>query len=104
MSSSAGLDPILAASTITADYRRYLESLAPVSDAVLADGLAAAFAEPGAITKGPLLEVAAPYAPGASIAELVAAGVLNKRFLDADQDALPADRPLYAHQETAIRK
>lgn len=104
MSSSAGLDPILAASTITADYRRYLESLAPVSDAVLADGLTAALADPGAITKGPLLEVAAPYAPGASIAELVAEGVLNKRFLDADQEALPSDRPLYAHQETAIRK
>ncbi len=54
--------------------------------------------------KGPLLEATPPYAPAASIRELIADGVLSADFTDLESVALPLDRPLYAHQDTAIRK
>lgn len=99
-----GLDPLAAAASLTISYRRLLESLAPVSDPVLHAGLREALNAPEAVTKGPLLEVTAPFVTGACINDLITEGVLNKRFLDAHPHAVDCYRPLYWHQEQSIRK
>ena len=100
---TAVFDPLATSELITDGYRRYLKSLLPVRDARIAAALEREIAR-SPLTKGPLLESAPPYAHGATLAELVAAGVLNPAFQHLANDALPMDRPLYLHQEQAIRK
>ncbi len=56
------------------------------------------------LDKGPYLEATPPYAPGATLRELITEGVLSDRFAALASPALPLDRPLYRHQEAAIRK
>jgi ATP-dependent helicase YprA (DUF1998 family) len=56
------------------------------------------------LSQGPLLQASAPYAAGASVRELVEEGVLHETFLRMPPEAFPIDRPLYLHQEQAIRK
>jgi ATP-dependent helicase YprA (DUF1998 family) len=56
------------------------------------------------MVKGPYLEGTLPFASSGSLASLVNEGVLSQRFLQLNQDVLPANRPIYAHQEKAIRK
>ena len=56
------------------------------------------------LTKGPLLEATPPYLPGATLDELIGEGVLDPAFRKLGSTALPLGRPLYAHQEQAIRK
>ena len=55
------------------------------------------------LTKGPILEAAAPYACGASLSDLIKEGVLHPGLGRLDRATLPLDRPLYAHQEQSIR-
>lgn len=102
---SSPLDPLAASAAVAAAYRRYLRSLLAPRDpglaAALDDAVAAAIGQ--GITKGPLLEATPPYAPGASVQELIADGVLHPQCA-AFGAAIPADRSLYRHQETAIRK
>lgn len=98
------IDPVDASESIVHTYRRYLMSLLPLQDEVLVSRLEKAVSEPGAIAKGPLLEATPPFRSGSSLRELVDDGVLSPEFRRLFSDALPADRPLYLHQETAIRK
>jgi ATP-dependent helicase YprA (DUF1998 family) len=100
---TATFDPLATSELIINGYRRYLRSLLPVRDARIAAALDQEISR-SALTKGPLLESAPPYAHGATLADLVAAGVLNPAFARLASDALPMDRPLYLHQEQAIRK
>ncbi|MGH3171016.1 MAG: DEAD/DEAH box helicase, partial [Trebonia sp.] len=89
---------------LSVTYRRYLRSLLPVKDAALAAALRVAIERSPLLTKGPVLEATPPYAPGASLRGLIAEGVLGQGFARFGGPALPLDRPLYAHQEQAIRK
>ncbi|MGD0069719.1 MAG: DEAD/DEAH box helicase, partial [Streptosporangiaceae bacterium] len=100
---TATFDPLATSELIIDGYRRYLRSLLPVRDARIAAALDQEISR-SALTKGPLLESAPPYAHGATLADLVAAGVLHPAFQQLASDALPMDRPLYLHQEQAIRK
>ncbi|MGW5317721.1 DEAD/DEAH box helicase [Nocardia thailandica] len=75
--------------------------LAP-RDPALAAAFDRAVDETSLLTKGPLLELTPPYAAGASLRELITEGVLHPG-LD-ELTALELDRPLYRHQETAVRK
>lgn len=97
-------DPLAASSRITEGYRRYLRSLLPLRDPALATALEETIDASTLLAKGPLLEATPAYAPGTTIAGLVAGGVLDRRFLRFTGPSLPADRPLYRHQEEAIRK
>ena len=56
------------------------------------------------LTKGPLLEATPPYQAGTTLAALAGEGVLYPAFRGLASPALPLDRPLYLHQEQAIRK
>lgn len=89
---------------LSVTYRRYLRSLLPVKDAALAASLRTAIEDSPLLTKGPVLEATPPYAPGASLRDLIAEGVLGDGFARLGGPALPLDRSLYAHQERAIRK
>jgi ATP-dependent helicase YprA (DUF1998 family) len=87
-----------------AAYRRYLRSLLPVREPALAAALRDAIESSPLLTKGPILEATPPYRTGASLRELIAEGVLGPAFARLSGPALPLDRPLYLHQEQAIRK
>ncbi|MFF3755051.1 DEAD/DEAH box helicase [Streptomyces sp. NPDC002018] len=98
------LDPLATSRMISDTYRRYLRSLLPLREPRLAEALAHAIDTSPLLTKGPLLEATPAYAPGATLNELVAEGVLDPAFQQLTGPALPADRPLYRHQEQALRK
>ncbi|MEV6040737.1 DEAD/DEAH box helicase [Nonomuraea sp. NPDC052116] len=98
------MDPLATSALITGAYRRYLASLLPVRDPAIAAALAAQIATSPLLSKGPLLEAAPPYHSGATLRDLLAEGVLDPAFARLAGPALPLDRPLYAHQEQALRK
>jgi len=97
-------DPLVASTEIVDSYRRYLRSLLPLRDPRLAAALDTAIETSPLLSKGPLLEASPAYQTGATIRQLVDEGVLHPEFLSLTGPELPADRPLYVHQETAIRK
>lgn len=101
---SSSIDPLSTSKRVTTTYERYLTTFLPLKDAALREGLADAVRAPGVMAKGPFLEASPPYAPGATISDLVRDAVLSPEFLNLCSPALPPDRPLYRHQETAIRK
>lgn len=98
------LDALSASADITTSYRRYLRSLMPVRDAAIGRALADRIETDPILSKGPFIEATPPYKHGASLADLVAEGVLGPGFADLESPALPMDRPLYVHQERAVRK
>lgn len=98
------LDPVRTSADIKASYRRYLGSLIAARDPKIATALTSAIDSSPLLDKGPYLEATPPYATGCSIRELVDTGVLCAAFTGLASPALPLDRPLYRHQEAAIRK
>ncbi|WP_040795293.1 DEAD/DEAH box helicase [Nocardia higoensis] len=97
------LDPLAAGAAIESSYKRYLKTLVAPRDPELAEAFDREVDGTALLTKGPLLELTPPYEPGASLRELVAEGVLHPDFAAFDT-TMALDRPLYRHQETAIRK
>ncbi len=102
---SVALDPVATSGAIIDAYRRYLRSLLAPRDTRLAAALDSAIAAAvgRGVTKGPLLEATPPYAAGMSLNKLIADGVLHEQLTSLG-NALPLDRPLYRHQEQAVRK
>jgi len=97
-------NPLLTSDLITSGYKRYLRSLLPIRDPRIAAALEHEITHSELLAKGPLLEATPPYAYGAALENLIGEGVLNPAFRQLDSKALPLGRPLYAHQEEAIRK
>ncbi|MGH9228024.1 MAG: DEAD/DEAH box helicase [Acidimicrobiales bacterium] len=100
---ATSIDPIAASDRVERDYRSYLASTFSFADASLRHDLETRLTEPGRVRRGPILQAAPPYRPGATLTDLVEDGVLHPGLLERDDDKLPADRPLYVHQEQAIR-
>ena len=98
------MDVIATAEDLSLTYRRYLRSLLPVRDPELARALRDAIDASPLLTKGPVLEATPPYPRAPACVDLIADGVLPGGFARLGGPALPLDRPLYAHQEQAIRK
>ena len=97
-------DPIDVSAMIGDGYRRYLGSLLPLRDPSLADALAEQISGSPLLSKGPLLEATPAYETGRTPRELVEEGVLSPGFASPTGPAVHLDRPLYSHQEEAIRK
>lgn len=97
------IDPVSAASEVLGDYRRYLKTLISPKDPAIAAEFNKAIDTTQTFAKGPYLQLTPPYAPSRSIKELVEEGVLCRSFAEMSQ-AFPLDRPLYQHQENALRK
>ena len=100
----SSLDPLVTSRMLEATHRRYLKSLLPLREPLLATALAQAVDASPMLSKPPLLEATPPYATGATLRELIAAGVLDSKFTDLASSYLPLDRPFYHHQEQALRK
>jgi ATP-dependent helicase YprA (DUF1998 family) len=98
------LDPLATSELITTTYRRYLRSLLPIRDAAIAAALDEQIVSSPLLAKGPFLEATPPYETGASLRELINEGVLDPGMRVLGGPALPLDRPLYRHQDQAIRK
>jgi hypothetical protein len=98
------LNPIRAAQKIADEYRRYLESTFAPRRAWLRQEFSDALKGEFRLTRGPFLEASPPFETGSSVADLVAHGILHDRFRDLPEDAFPINRPLYSHQEKALRK
>lgn len=97
------IQPLDTTEQIRNAYLRYLQSSYPFRREDLSEKFREAISAPGALVKGPLLESTPPFETGCSIADLVNEGVLHRSFEALCSPNLPYDRPLYVHQETAIR-
>lgn len=93
------LDPIDAANQPRKSLIRYLLTAYPLRDPHLRYGFKQLLEEPGAIYQHPYLEGAQPYRTGANLRQLVEQGILHWEILHL----FNPDRPLYSHQEDAIR-
>ena len=98
------LDPLLASASIESTYKRYIKTLLIPKEPALAEAFVREVDRTRKLTQGPLLELTPPYQPGASLADLIDEGVLNPSFAAFDSVGMPLNRPLYLHQEQAIRK
>ncbi|MDO5501293.1 MAG: DEAD/DEAH box helicase, partial [Propionibacteriaceae bacterium] len=98
------LDPLATAHAIESTYKRYITTILSPNDAALHEAFVRVVDETRSLTKGPLLETTPPYSPGRTLSQLIDEGVLSPSFRRVGGPALPLDRPLYAHQEEAIRK
>jgi ATP-dependent helicase YprA (DUF1998 family) len=98
------LDPLEATRRIERRYRGYLESTFRPQDDHLRREFERALADDFTLTRGPFLQASAPFEVGSSVSDLVRTGVLHEGFSRLEDDAFPIHRPLYRHQDEAIRK
>ena len=77
---NANIDAVATSEDIKATYRRYLQSLLAVRDPQIDAALRAAIDATPMLDKGPYLEATPPYAPGASLQDLIDEGVLHPGF------------------------
>lgn len=98
------LHPIETYKKIRQNYLRYLKTTFPIAVTDLRQQFWDALEENDAIVKGPILEATPEFEKGASIRQLVEDDILNSQFSDLCNEHLPYERPLYLHQEIAIRK
>ncbi len=104
MSQINSLDPIRAAERIRDAYQSYLGTAFPLADEDLARQFRSLLGKSEKFLKGPFLEATPPFKSGRNLAEMVDEGLLSPRFRQLGGTGLPLGRPLYVHQEAAIRK
>lgn len=97
------LNPLKTTQSISQRYMRYLRTTFQISDPDLA-ALFKATLDEHTFLKGPILEAIPPFKKGCTLQNLIDEGILSPRFVSLNQDLLPLDRPLYLHQEQAIRR
>lgn len=98
------IDPIAAADAIEKAYVNYLTTTFKVQDEELREQLEVEIEKNNKFAKGPILEATPPFVIGKNLEQLIEEGVLCKGFKQLDSEVLPLNRPLYYHQEQAIRK
>ena len=96
------MNPIITTSTIKNEYLGYLESLLTVRDSDINLKAKNAIRQ-AEFVKGPYLEATPPFFAGSSLSDLIIQGMISPEFREISS-AIHIDRPLYAHQEQAIRK
>jgi len=101
---SQTINPLNAVDKLKASYLRYLKTAFPIQDKNIREEFWKALDVQGALVKGPLLEATSEFVKGPSIEGMVSQGILNKKFQDLCNRALPYKRSLYIHQAQAIEK
>lgn len=97
------LDPLVTTAAIDDALLRYLEStFSPRSDDLRSD-YEHALRHDACLSRGPFLQITAPFVPGVTLQSLIDEGVLSHGWKDMS-GSIPLDRPLHRHQEVAIRK
>ena len=97
------LNPLKATQSINQRYMRYLQTTFQINDADIAALFRTTIAG-HEFVKGPILEATPPFKKGCTLRQLIDEGILSPRFESLNQNLLPLDRPLYLHQERAIRR
>lgn len=100
----AVLDPLRAARRISGDYVRYLRTAFSPAEPSLRQEFHAQLGDGSDLTKGPILQAQAPYTQGATLGSLMGDGVLPDGLGPLADTGFGLERPLYRHQEQAIRK
>ena len=100
------LNPVFIANELAGAYKKYLKTIKNFQEDFWLDEFNRAINKKDFLMKGPIVEISSPFEKVDSIADLVQKGVISKDFtkLCKDNAALPYERPLYRHQEAAIRK
>jgi len=97
------LNPIKTTEAIRDQYLSYLQSKFISRDEEIGAQADILLREESRFLKGPYIEVTPPFVTGKSIDDLISEGVLSRDFQKINQSDLPSERPLYRHQEDAIR-
>lgn len=97
-------DPVAAAQSIGESYRRYLKTRYSPVDSTLRAEVHHALEERFQSEKGPFRQTTPAYAAGVSLNDLMSSGLLHEGFAQLDPEVFPSDRPVYEHQENALRK
>lgn len=100
------IHPIETARRLREAYIRYLKTIKPFQDDYLRVEFSRALEAENMLVKGPYLELTPPFTLGKTIQQLIEEQVLSARFamFCHEEGGLRPDRPLYWHQEQAIRK
>jgi hypothetical protein len=96
------LNPVTLSRAIKDTFADYIATTLSIADEKYATLLKRELRKDGVIAKGPYLELGDAYKTGATIRELISAGVMSPLFETLGQ-GFKLDRPLYVHQETAVR-
>lgn len=95
------MDPIRTRDGIRDDYLAYLQSILTVQSAEITRK-ARLLLDGAGFVKGPYLEATPPFEAGKSLEQLCEEGVISKE-VDGIAEGIHLHRPLYVHQEAAIR-
>lgn len=103
------LNPILVSGNIKESFIDYIATSFGLADRDYRVQFENALHKEGTIAKGPYLDIGGSYETGKSLAELMDEGAACRLFADLEkvpesQKELKLHRPLYAHQEAALRK
>jgi ATP-dependent helicase YprA (DUF1998 family) len=99
------MNPLAVSRRIETSYRNYLRTTFSPRDESWREQFREALDSPERpLTRGPYLQATPPFAPGATMRQLIDEGLFSADFRRIPQDVFPLDRPLHWHQETAIRK
>lgn len=97
------IDPVEASHNIKKDYGRYLKTILHPRMPQVEKSLSEAIDNATNLDVGPILQLTSAYEQGKSARELIDEHVLAAGFSDIGP-SFPLDRPLYKHQEKALRK
>ena len=97
-------DPIEASQKIGESYLRYLKARYSPANRTLRTELHDAFDNRFQSSQGPFLQAVTAYKKGHALESLISEGFMHSRLLDLNPNVLPPERPLYRHQEMALRK
>lgn len=104
-------DPAKASKAIREEFINYITTSYPIYDPMLNTSFKKQLSK--VISKGPIIEINEIFETGKSLRELISEGILARNFSDIESMKsglypytykLPLDRPLYLHQEKAIRR
>jgi ATP-dependent helicase YprA (DUF1998 family) len=104
MTTSYVLDALATSRRIADHYQGYLCSTFSPRRPELKREFEAALSGALPLVKGPFLQASPPFVNGSSLRALVDEGLISKGFSRLRPEAFPLDRPLYLHQEQAVRK
>lgn len=102
-------NPIVASDNIKNAFIDYISTSFPIGDQTYSRCFREELQKEGAIAKGPFLDISGSYQTGLSLQALMDAHVVSAGFASLEQvpekeKELKIMRPLYLHQEQALRK
>ncbi len=102
-------DPIRSSDEIKRSFIDYITTSFRISDEEYAGMLRQELEKEGYISKGPYIDISGSYKTGASLSDMMKTGDASNLFHElepiAEKDReLKLDRPLYLHQEAALKK